>query len=149
MRVPFRKRAFSPDLLKRPGPTSDRKSMMGGFQSITATKTCAALVGSTGRLAVTALAAALLGTVVLAVAPAAEAAESAKPAGRAPTAHARVSMSPDGHGPTDQPPQATPPAGDGLDALPLTRAAARRRVESISPVPWLAHFGPVSLERRE
>ncbi len=38
--------------------------------------------------------------------------------------------------PTDAPP-------------PLTRAAARRRVETISPVPWLARFGPVSLERRE
>ena len=31
---------------------------------------------------------------------------------------------------------------------PLTRAAARRRVETISPVPWLARFGPVALERR-
>ena len=32
---------------------------------------------------------------------------------------------------------------------PLTRAATRQRVESISPVPWLAQFGPVSLEQRE
>jgi hypothetical protein len=65
---------------------------------------------------------------------------------------ARVSTSPDPstpaqsaiHPPT---PGATASEDDGLP--PLTRAATRRRIESISPVPWLARFGPVSLEQRE
>ncbi len=63
---------------------------------------------------------------------------------------ARVSTSPDvipaarvSIRPTTQPTS----ADDQLP--PLTRAATRQRVESISPLPWLARFGPVSLERRE
>jgi hypothetical protein len=31
---------------------------------------------------------------------------------------------------------------------PLTRAAARRQVETISPVDWLARYGHVDIERR-
>jgi len=31
---------------------------------------------------------------------------------------------------------------------PLTRAAARRRVETISPADWLARYGSVDIERR-
>jgi hypothetical protein len=63
---------------------------------------------------------------------------------------ARVSTSPESdsaqaRATTD--PSATARPAD--DPPPLTRAAARRRVETISPVPWLARFGPVSLERRE
>lgn len=33
--------------------------------------------------------------------------------------------------------------------LPLTRAAARQRVETLSPLPWLSRFGPVVVERAE
>ncbi|MHA7837517.1 MAG: hypothetical protein ACX98W_08680 [bacterium] len=32
------------------------------------------------------------------------------------------------------------------DPLPLTRAAAQLRVEGMSPVDWLARFGPVSVD---
>lgn len=32
------------------------------------------------------------------------------------------------------------------DPLPLTRAAAQQRVEGMSPVDWLARFGPVSID---
>jgi hypothetical protein len=34
-------------------------------------------------------------------------------------------------------------------AAPLTRAAARQRLQTISPAPWLAGFGAVSVELRE
>lgn len=44
---------------------------------------------------------------------------------------------------------AAPDAAPAAERPPLTRAAARQRVETISPVPWLARFGPVSLEQRE
>jgi len=33
--------------------------------------------------------------------------------------------------------------------LPLTRAAARQRVESLSPLPWLSRFGPVAVEQAD
>ncbi len=39
--------------------------------------------------------------------------------------------------------------GTGNDQPPLTRAAARHRVDGISPAAWLGRFGPVSIERRE
>lgn len=38
-------------------------------------------------------------------------------------------------------------AGQGSDGLPLTRAAARRRVEAMTPVTWLSSFGPVTVGR--
>ncbi|MEZ4282746.1 MAG: hypothetical protein R3F21_24375 [Myxococcota bacterium] len=68
----------------------------------------------------------------------------------APLPGARVSTSPEASGPSPfaiEPP--TPRTSDDDGLPPLTRAATRRRVESISPVPWLARFGPVSLERHE
>lgn len=36
-------------------------------------------------------------------------------------------------------------ATDDPDDLPLTRAAARQRVEAMSPVSWLSSFGSVSV----
>lgn len=36
-----------------------------------------------------------------------------------------------------------------VDDAPLTRAAARRRVDELSPVPWLERFGAVAVERRD
>jgi len=76
----------------------------------------------------------------------AAAAENAGPQ----AADARVSMSPEEASATNSPAapstQSTPKSAD---APPLTRAAARQRVETISPVPWLARFGPVSLKNHE
>lgn len=83
--------------------------------------------------------------------PRTEAGAADQPGGtRATAAHARVSMSPEEDAAAVSPaPPASARAGESTHATPLTRAAARRRVETISPVPWLARFGPVSLERRE
>ncbi len=132
--------------------------MMGGFQSNMTNARPEVVVRRPARAFATAFASTLLGTflatlvvpplvpipLVLPAGPVA--------AGPAETAHARVSTSPDEHAATAIAPPPSPLAGvasDGEDPTPLTRAAARRRVESISPVPWLARFGPVSLERRE
>jgi hypothetical protein len=49
-------------------------------------------------------------------------------------------------------PTATEPeqlAGEDPNDLPLTRAATRRRIESMSPVTWLSSFGPVTVGRTE
>ena len=35
------------------------------------------------------------------------------------------------------------------DQVPLTRAAARRRIEAVTPVEWLARFGSVEVQRRK
>ncbi|MEZ4331141.1 MAG: hypothetical protein R3F35_05290 [Myxococcota bacterium] len=35
------------------------------------------------------------------------------------------------------------------DQPPLTRAAERARIDRMSPSRWLAHFGDVSIERRD
>ena len=62
----------------------------------------------------------------------------------------RVSTSPDQEAPTaavDTSSARRRPGADG--ATPLTRAAARQRVQTISPAPWLAGFGAVSVELRE
>lgn len=32
---------------------------------------------------------------------------------------------------------------------PLTRAAARQRIETLSPLPWLSRFGPVVVEQAD
>ncbi len=61
----------------------------------------------------------------------------------------RVSTSPDENSGRATATQARPQAVETENATPLTRAAARKRIEKISPGPWLARFGPVSVERRE
>ena len=69
---------------------------------------------------------------------------------RSAAADARVSMSPEENAATvPLAPASSAHAGNSVDTAPLTRAASRRRVETISPVPWLSRFGPVSLEHRE
>ncbi|MFO0689880.1 MAG: hypothetical protein U0900_14380 [Myxococcota bacterium] len=61
----------------------------------------------------------------------------------------RVSTSPEDHPPasaaTARPAR---PMRVVEDEPPLTRAAARQRVESMSPAQWLERFGPVVIERR-
>ncbi len=65
-------------------------------------------------------------------------------------AKARVSMSAEGQAGSPPPTSAmTRRTGADDNGLPLTRAAARQRVEEMSPAAWLAHFGPVSIERHE
>jgi len=69
---------------------------------------------------------------------------------RAPGLEARVSTSPDAQ---------AAPATAGADPSrpmhvldrepPLTRAAARHRIEAMSPTAWLAHYGAVTVERRD
>jgi hypothetical protein len=43
----------------------------------------------------------------------------------------------------------TPPANTAPDVPPLTRAAARVRIEEMSPIRWLANYGNVSIGQRE
>lgn len=78
--------------------------------------------------------------------------EASLPSGtlEAAGSEARVSTSPEG------PSNARPPGGRVPRAMrvldddpPLTRAAARLRVETMSPARWLEHYGPVTVERRE
>ena len=178
MRIAFRKRFFPPVFLKRPPATSDRSLMLGGFQFRSSGPTTGALarrpdtpilarakhlptfVASTlasalsavfmvGPLAVRPVAAESPVRQDPGVGPAAGAAR--EPAGtRSAAADARVSMSPEENALMVSPaPASSAIAGDSADETPLTRAAARRRVETISPVRWLSRFGPVSLERRE
>ncbi|MBJ20990.1 MAG: hypothetical protein CL933_16405 [Deltaproteobacteria bacterium] len=40
-------------------------------------------------------------------------------------------------------------AGARAQARPLTRAAAQRRVEEMSPMAWLASYGPVTVGQNE
>lgn len=55
--------------------------------------------------------------------------------------------------PTASTTNASPTATDsGLivhDAPPLTRAATKRRIDEMSPMQWLSHFGAVSIAGRE
>lgn len=158
---------------------SDRSAMMGGFQSILRAQPGAGppVAAKAARRPPSAwLRTALLLSLVApgpgdAASPAREADPDARPlvvtavsrleqplersaAGidepRLDAPDARVSTSPDVI-PTARsairPPTLQTSADDHLP--PLTRAATRQRVESISPVPWLAQFGPVSLEQRE
>jgi len=67
--------------------------------------------------------------------------------------HRAVSTSP--NPPAAFAPEAGSPASQSPDhsvapePLPLTRAAARLRIEEMSPVRWLAHYGNVSIAQRE
>lgn len=85
-----------------------------------------------------------IGTPSLPAAGAARAVDGAEP----PDARVAASPEPDASlAPAPSGPSARANAAE--EPPPLTRAAARRRVETISPMPWLVRFGPVSLERRE
>jgi hypothetical protein len=78
------------------------------------------------------------------------AADVARAATDAEAPDARVSTSPETNAATPATSRPASALAIAADAPPpLTRAAARQRVESISPLPWLARFGPVSLEHRE
>lgn len=63
----------------------------------------------------------------------------------------RVSMSPEALPATTSHPTATldPTRRTPDEEPPLTRAATRQRVDRMSPTRWLAHYGDVSIERRE
>ena len=144
MRVAFRKWLFPPVFLKQPPPTSDRNDMLGGFQFVSGDPTARACARLSGPFLAGVLAALFL------VGPAAAEPEREPRSTRSAAADARVSMSPDANEAAVSPaPPSSPLAEDSSDTTPLTRAAARRRVESISPVHWLTRFGPVSLERHE
>ena len=146
---------------------SDRRSMMGGFQSIFSmafgTGRRTSRPGSRTRTAAALLAAALLYGAGPATAespslddPPVQTGQRASRTGAreagatVAAAKARVSMS------AERQASSPPPASEmkrrtaaGDDGLPLTRAAARQRVEAMSPAAWLAHFGPVAIERHE
>jgi hypothetical protein len=123
--------------------------MLGDLESRTKSSATHALDRRTARVFVTALACALLAALLLSPPVPPIAPVHAGPvAGDSPTPR-RVSTSPEEDTARATPPQARPHAAQTENAIPLTRAAARRRVEKISPAPWLARFGPVSLERRE
>lgn len=145
---------------------SDRRSMMGGFKSISAraggTGRSTSGPGSRTRTAAALLAAALLYAAGPATAESppvgdppvqterASQAVAREAGATVAAAKARVPMS------AAEQAGSPPPAsgmrrrfGAGDDGLPLTRAAARQRVEEMSPAAWLAHFGPVSIERHE
>jgi hypothetical protein len=131
---------------------------MGGFQS-----TLTGIVRGARRIAAPSpiparllLAAALLGSALstgwtgeaVAEPPKLEPAQTTT--STSPPTEARVSTSPgseSGAPPVFGPALAT--GGDGLDEEPLTRAAARHRVETASPTKWLARFGSVTVERRD
>lgn len=66
----------------------------------------------------------------------------------APADEAQVSMSALGAPPTARSGNGRR-AHDVPDDFPLTRAAARQRIESMSPAGWLAHYGAVSIDRHE
>jgi hypothetical protein len=40
-------------------------------------------------------------------------------------------------------------AGSAANQTPLTRAASKRRVDEMSPMAWLAHYGPVTVGPNE
>jgi hypothetical protein len=137
---------------------------MGGFQSIKteAGWTGRAPSGSQTRTAAALLTAALLCSAGRVTAESPSQAERPSPAQAAnpvaatdegttvAAAKARVSMSVAAHAGSPTPPSAVMrTTGTGNDQPPLTRAAARQRVDGISPAAWLARFGLVSIERRE
>jgi hypothetical protein len=122
---------------------------MGGFESTTKNSATEALGQRPAHAFVTALACTLLAALLLSPPVPPIASVTAGPAPGDSPSPRRVSTSPDENTALASPPPASPQSGDAGNAIPLTRAAARRRVETISPVAWLTRFGPVSLERRE
>jgi hypothetical protein len=123
---------------------------MGGFESTTKNSTTEALGQRPAHVFVIALACTLFAALSLLSPPGPPIAPvTAGPAAGDSPSPRRVSTSPEENTAMATPPKASPQSGDAENATPLTRAAARRRVEKISPVPWLTRFGPVSLERRE
>lgn len=67
-----------------------------------------------------------------------------------PVREARVSTSPEDHALSNAPAERPArPMRVLEDEPPLTRAAARQRVETMSPARWLERFGPVTVERHE
>ena len=87
----------------------------------------------------------------LLAAPVSSADTPASPPRPTPSDERPVSMSPEPERAQD--PEQDPlgqAAGSGsTQGLPLTRAAARQRVETVSPLPWLSRFGPVVVEQAE
>lgn len=130
--------------------------MVGVFQFTPRENSGAAAAAQTGQpSAIVAVAAGGLLALALLAARAASAetggTDSRAPApGAGPTRAERVSTSPEAH-PVGSSATTRParPMRVIEDEPPLTRAAARQRVESMSPAQWLERFGPVVVERRE
>ena len=129
---------------------------MGGFQFISRSKLGAANAAQTGpRSSAARAAAGALLTLALLGTPsgpiAAETGSGATTPFPGPAREARVSTSPEDHAartaPAARPTRPMRVVDD--EGPPLTRAAARRRVESMTPARWLEHFGPVTVERRK
>ena len=94
----------------------------------------------------TGLLGALAGAILALALPLAPATATGDP--QTPTPERAVSMSPEESGLADLesgPARRTP----SQDDPPLTRAAAHERVEAMSPLLWLARYGPVSIGRRD
>lgn len=129
--------------------------MMGGFQSNSPAKLGAPPATQPGPGAAIARAAAC-GGVALALLAApigsatAETGPVATPVIAEPTGEARVSTSPEDHASSTAPAlRPARPMRVRSNEPPLTRAAARQRVETMSPARWLERFGPVVVERSE
>ena len=67
---------------------------------------------------------------------------------QSPIDAAPVSTSPDRSQPREQANPLERRSGD-KGQLPLTRAAAQRRIDDMSPLVWLTHYGAVSIDRSE
>jgi hypothetical protein len=78
-------------------------------------------------------------------------AQSPDPAVIAQQPHHAVSTSPSGDdaSTTLDPSASRKTANATPDRPPLTRAATRLRIEEMSPLRWLAHYGDVSIGHRE
>jgi hypothetical protein len=86
----------------------------------------------------------------LLAAPIASADPPVSPARPMPSSDRPVSMSPESERAGDRDRGAAGRAGAASTAgLALTRAAARQRVETLSPLPWLSRFGPVVVEQAD
>ncbi|MBK7949028.1 MAG: hypothetical protein IPK00_09840 [Deltaproteobacteria bacterium] len=129
--------------------------MMGGFKSNFPATGGASATRQPGPRAAIALAAACGGIALALLATtagpvAAETGPMATPAIPGPTGEARVSTSPEEHTSSTAPAlRPSRPMRVLSNEPPLTRAAARQRVETMSPARWLERFGPVVVERHE